>query len=139
MSKKSFPSVSPISSVPELNNSVKINTLAKWIPLICAGAAVGVSIIALKEIKHVRDEIVILKKEQFSDNNKILSTKMEQLEAQLKMLNDSLSKKTKTKKVKFNTDPVINVINEETNQESEDEPEAEEEYEEVEVTDSDQD
>ena len=34
-----------------------MNTVSKWVPLICAAAAVGVSVIALKEIKNVRKEL----------------------------------------------------------------------------------
>ena len=35
------------SGLPESNGNI-MNTVAKWVPLLCAGAAVGVSIIALK-------------------------------------------------------------------------------------------
>ena len=46
------------------NSKKLLGNLSKWIPLICAGAAVGVSILALKEIKNVRRELIDLKNEQ---------------------------------------------------------------------------
>ena len=71
MSNSSFsvPGVSGLSGVPEvatvatpsknIAETVKTtaNVLSKWVPLICAGTAVAVSIIAIKEIKNVRKEL----------------------------------------------------------------------------------
>jgi hypothetical protein len=44
-----------------------VSNIVKWIPLLFAGAAVGVSILALKEIKNVRKELISLKKESMSN------------------------------------------------------------------------
>ena len=79
-----IPSVSSIPEVPVANSKVMTetvkstaNVLAKWVPLICAGTAVGVSIIALKEIKNVRKEVLLMKKEQLvSVNNTELTEKI---------------------------------------------------------------
>ena len=44
-----------------------MSSFAKWVPLICAGAAVGVSVLALKEIKNVRKELMSLKKDSIGN------------------------------------------------------------------------
>ena len=46
------------------DSSSTMSMLARWVPLICAGAAVGVSVIALKEIKNVRKDLMNMKKDQ---------------------------------------------------------------------------
>jgi hypothetical protein len=46
--------------MPELSTETKSN-LVKWVPLICAGAALGVGIIALKEIKSIQTEFRSMK------------------------------------------------------------------------------
>lgn len=65
-----------ISSTPPSNNISTttvgpkkdlVGSIVKWIPLLFAGAAVGVSILALKEIKNVRKELISLKKESMSN------------------------------------------------------------------------
>ena len=66
---------------------------AKWIPLICAGAAIGVSVIALKEIHNTRKELMNLKKEQLvptNSGNEILGKKMELMESQLAKITEYL-------------------------------------------------
>lgn len=126
-----------------------VSGLSKWIPLICAGSAIGVSLFALKEIKNTRKELSILKKEGFSaspiDNSK-LEKKMELFEDQLKTITTFLknnqhtpapvqrgmpvsSKKKKEPEIKpvFVEPEEIVIINESYDPE---------EYEEVEVTDS---
>ena len=103
------------------------STLSKWIPLICAGAAAGVSIIALQEIRNLRKEIGTIKTEK---NPAIeLNKRMENMEEQLEMLSCFITNK---KKVKKDTNvirqavtpepPPVQIINDE-------------EYEEIEVTD----
>ena len=54
------------TTTPEIlsNKNKMLGNLSKWIPLVCAGAAVGVSILALKEIKNVRRELIELKNDQ---------------------------------------------------------------------------
>jgi hypothetical protein len=103
------------------------STLSKWIPLICAGAAAGVSIIALQEIRNLRKEIGTIKGEK---NPAIeLNKRMENMEEQLEMLSSFITNK---KKIKKDTNvirqavtpepPPVQIINDE-------------EYEEIEVTD----
>ena len=56
MSKKIIPDLVPVSKP-----ATTVSDFSKWIPLICAGAAVGVGIIALKEIKNIRKELILVK------------------------------------------------------------------------------
>ena len=113
---------------PEIENAkTTISTLSKWIPLLCAGAAAGVSIIALKEIKNVRKELITLKKEQMSKNgNDELNKRMILMEDQFKILTDFIknkeSKQSEIIKNAVKESETIKVINSD-------------EYEEVEVTD----
>jgi len=66
--------------------------LSKWIPLICAGSAIGISMFALKEIKNTRRELILLKKEQYTPpNNEKLEKKMEVLEKQLLKITQFIS------------------------------------------------
>jgi hypothetical protein len=128
--------VEPTSVVPQTS------TFVKWIPLICAGAAAGISIVALQEIRKLRKEIMIIKKEPaVSEANELLSKRMESMESQLKCLTDFIKNRNevdkeieKVKTATAKTEPVIkNVV----------QPQREpvitiinnEEYEEVEVTD----
>ena len=133
----------PQKVVPEIETN-----LVKWIPLLCAGAAAGISIIALKEIKNIKNEILTLKKEG-SDNSE-LNKKMENMEEQLKTITNYLKNKSELPKrtpqvPKVSESPpspppkentvIKNVIKEQ--------PEVkiinEDEYEEVEVTDDETD
>ena len=122
--------------VPEVRTETAakttVSTLSKWIPLICAGAAAGVSIIALKEIKNVRRELITIKKEQAKPQavNDELSKRMQAMEEQLKILSEFIKNKEHLSKedtiIRNAVNPqteTVNVIN------------GEEEYEEVEVTD----
>jgi hypothetical protein len=100
-----IPSVSSIPEVPTGNSKVMTetvkntaNVLAKWVPLICAGTAVGVSIIALKEIKNVRKEVLLMKKEQLvSVNNTELTEKIERMDEQLRRITEYLTNQNKMK------------------------------------------
>ena len=66
--------------------------LSKWVPLICAGSAIGISLFALKEIKNTRRELIALKKEQYTPpNNEKLEKKMEVLEKQLLKITQFIS------------------------------------------------
>ena len=107
----------------------KVSTMVKWIPLICAGAAVGVSMVALNEIKNIRKELVNVKSERFEPVNDELSKRMGNMEIQLKSLSDFIKNKQLpkpkqgvVKNVVKQEQPEIKIINDE-------------EYEEVEVTD----
>ena len=134
----SAPSCPQVSTAPSVANNI-----AKWVPLICAGAAVSVSIFALKEIHNTRKEIMNIKKEGFGNNNNDLVTKkMESFEAQLDKITNFLQQHSRQgqytdhrqshrPKPKEEIHPVdvdpepVNIINEE--------------YEEVEVTDDEAD
>jgi len=160
MSNSSFsvpevPSVSP----PQKNISETVKTtagvLSKWVPLICAGTAVAVSIIAIKEIKNVRKEVMLMKKEQLTavsnSPNKTLTEKIERMDEQLKKITEYLTNQSKLKTdtkpskksekvinqaVKTKTEKV-NIVNEDSpdSEESESEDSEEEVEIEIEVTD----
>ena len=111
-----IPSVSSIPEVPTGNSKVMTetvkntaNVLAKWVPLICAGTAVGVSIIALKEIKNVRKEVLLMKKEQLvSVNNTELTEKIERMDEQLRKITEYLTNQNKSKPTNSKNENVIN-------------------------------
>ena len=123
--------------------STIINTVSKWVPLICAAAAVGVSVIALKEIKNGRKEIVSLKQVKTVTSDVGITKKIADLDEQLKKITEYLKMKSEQEKHKVVRQPPppqpansgevvknvilppakeINIINED-------------EYEEIEVTD----
>ena len=119
--------------VPEIE--VKTVNYSRWIPLICAGAAAGVSIIALKEIKNVRKELINLKKEQTSAPGQSgpsaeLTQKIELMDEQLRKITQYLANQSKQREqvVKSVVQPKekVNIINEPVAEEEE-----EVEYEEV--------
>jgi hypothetical protein len=112
-------------------------TLSKWVPLLCAGTAFGIGIIALKEIKNVRKELIMAKKEQLTKvPDKDLVQRIENMDQQLRKITEYLSNQSKPKTspkiipqaVKKDLNKV-NIVNE-------DEDDEEEEVEiEIEVTD----
>jgi len=131
----------PDSVLPESTGNV-MNTVAKWVPLMCAGAAIGVSIIALKEIQNVRKELTL--KKNVPDEE--LAKRLEIMELQLKKLSDFImvprnttpkNVPKKSSKVKVNVlDEVIkNAMNPQTEMKIINEQYDPTEYEEVEVTD----
>lgn len=148
------PGVSTLEPIPGKNIMA---TVSKWVPLICAGSAIGISIFALKEIKNTRKELMSLKKEQYTaPNNDKLEKKMELLEKQLNKITDFLKTNQQQQARYANTpqpvktpeqppkkDPkivknAVNVVPEQVkiiNEEPSDDPD---EYEEVEVTDDDE-
>ena len=66
---KQIPSKVNIPKVNNLNingDTVKKSNVTKWLPFICAGAAVGVSILALKELKKIKNEMVVVKNQQIN-------------------------------------------------------------------------
>jgi hypothetical protein len=135
-----------VLKVPEINTTKTTSAVTKWIPFICAGAAIGVSVLALKELKKIKLEMLSVKNEQINasvNNNTtdpILNKKMEQLEDQLKRVNDYLmNNNPKNPKIirnalKTEIPKEVKIINEEHV-----EPEENVEYEEVEVTDDEED
>jgi len=92
MSKK------PIN-VADITATSGMSAFSKWVPLICAGAAVGVSVLALKEIKNLRKELIIMKKESLSgptaDDG--LSKQVERMDEQLRKITEYLVKQKKVK------------------------------------------
>ena len=126
----------PKSNIVDSPTKTTIGTLSKWIPLLCAGAAAGVSIIALKEIKNVRKELIILKKDQGSKSiNDEMNKRMKTMEDQLKLLTDFITKD----KVEKQPEIVKNVVKESNVPikiiNKEDKIINNDEYEEIEVTD----
>ena len=87
----------PTINVNNVNDAVKKGTssVTKWLPFICAGTAVGVSILALKELKKIKNEMTVVKNQQVNTTVKsdpLLNKKMEQLEEQLKKIQEELTK-----------------------------------------------
>lgn len=126
-----------VPSTPVVPENVLQKSTLTWIPLLCAGAAAGVSIIALKELKNVRNEIITLKKEKGGTGEE-MNKRIKNMEEQLKMLTEFIKenknvKESKTLKPETKiirnveqpeiNPPVVKIINNE-------------EYEEVEVTDN---
>jgi hypothetical protein len=116
----------------------------KWVGIIAAGSALGIGIFALKEIRNTKKELLNVK------SNDKLEKKMENMETQLKSINDFLKnntpipkpiqrnipnvpseikiKKEKLKNIPIETEKIV-IVNENFDPD---------EYEEVEVTDSDE-
>jgi hypothetical protein len=119
-----------------LNKSV--NMVTKWLPFIAAGTAVGVSILALKELKKIKNEIGVLKTQQLNPvkTDPMLSKKMDAFEIQLKKINEFLMNNNHKnpniiKSVLKNEVPEQpNIINDQDVEDVE--------YEEVEVTDDEE-
>lgn len=86
----------PKTNVSSIKTSIEpgLSAFSKWVPLICAGAAVGVSILALKEIKNVRKELMVLKKENVITGNSDpgLSEKVDRMDEQLRKITEYLVK-----------------------------------------------
>jgi hypothetical protein len=92
--------------------------------MVCAGAAAGIGIIAIKELKNMRSELMVLKKEKSTGVNDELNQRLMMLEKQISSLSD-LIKKPKEAVIKNAVETPaekVNIINNE-------------EYEEIEVTD----
>jgi hypothetical protein len=127
-----------------------MDTVSKWIPLICAGGAIGISIFALKEIKNTRKELISFKKESLNPDTEKLEKKMENLEQELKSISDYLKNSSKQrnyveniKKSRKTQQPEIvkNTIKQEIPEEVRiinESNEDQDEYEEVEVTDDEE-
>ena len=116
--------------VPDMENisSGTTSIVARWLPFICAGAAAGISIVALQEIKAMRKELVVVKTQATSPQPGDFNKRMDTMERQLKMLADFVENKQKITK---ESDVIRNVVNETDNVRIIND----EEYEEVEVTD----
>jgi hypothetical protein len=96
-----FSTPTPVASISGSELKTTSSLLAKWVPLLCAGAAVGVSVMALKEIKNVRKELIMLKKEQNSNSSKSgkddLVAKIELMDEQLRKITSYLANQNQTK------------------------------------------
>ena len=120
--------VTPVTPVMDPVASSTTSMVARWLPFICAGAAAGISIVALQEIKAMRKELVVVKTSapQPTDFDK----RMENMENQLKFLAELIQNKQNITKesevirnvVKESLEDNVRIINDE-------------EYEEIEVTD----
>ena len=108
-------------------------SISKWIPLMCAGAAAGISIVALQEMKNVRKELIAIKRE--NGLNEELSKRMENMEQQLKLLADFVQNKDKVAK---ESKIVRNAVDSDATTEQNVRIINDEEYEEVEVTDDEE-
>jgi hypothetical protein len=102
------------------------SVVSKWLPFICAGAAAGISIVALQEIKAMRKELVAVKAQAPQPND--FDKRMDTMERQLKMLADFVENKQKITK---ESEVIRNVVAEPDNVRIIND----EEYEEIEVTD----
>ena len=141
--KINIPNGPTIPDIPQVANVVekKFNMVTKLLPFIFAGTAVGVSVLALKELKKIKNEMGVLKTQQSvaTKTDPELSKKMESFEIQLKKINEFLmnnnSKNPKIIKSVLKTEmpSQVNIINETPSEQGE------EEYEEVEVTDDELD
>ena len=145
----------PTTTVPtppvQVSSKAGGSTITKFLPFICAGAAVGVSILALKELKKIKAEMVLVKTQQNTVQTKVgtdpvLSKKLEQLEEQLKRVNLFLANQSSQRSnasggkiiknaLKSEIPKEVKIINEEVVPANSEEVE----YEEVEVTDDEED
>ena len=119
--------------IPDVPSKNMVNNLSKWVPLICASAAFGISIIALKEIKNVRKELNLKK-----TDNPDLDKKFQTIDEQLIKITEYIKNNKQPSEIIKNAVKAsspkknIKIINEP-------EPVVSDEFEEVEVTDSDED
>ena len=137
----------PSVSIPSVSAKAGGSTITKFLPFICAGAAVGVSILALKELKKIKAEMVLVKTQQNNIQSKavtdpVLSKKLEQLEDQLKRVNLFLANQSSQRSNASGGKIIKNVLNSGIpkevkiiNEEVVPANSEEVEYEEVEVTD----
>jgi len=128
------------TKIPEEIKTSTTSIVTKFLPIICAGAAVGVSILALKELKKIKAEMVLVKNQQQNNvvkTDPVLSKKMEQLDEQLKRVNLYLAQKNSPRTdskiikniLKTELPKEVTIINNDNDVE----------YEEVEVTDDEED
>jgi hypothetical protein len=147
---------SATKSVPQVKPKMDVKTggsiVTKLVPFICAGAAVGVSILALKELKKIKNEMLLVKNKQNTvvPNNVVkpdpeMVKKMDRFELEFKKINEYLmnnnSKNPKIIKNVLKQEPLkeIKIINEPVKESVKIiEPESDVEYEEVEVTDDEE-
>ena len=112
-----------------------LSNVSKWIPLLCAGAAVGIGIVALKEIKNIKKELKVLPNK---DNN---DEKYKSMELQILKISEYLKNNSKINApIPIPQQPRSNIIKNAVNQSSQESKIINDsDYEEVEVTDDDED
>ena len=49
-----------VQETPSISSRT-VSKVTKWLPFICAGTAVGISILAIKELKKIKDNMVVIK------------------------------------------------------------------------------
>jgi hypothetical protein len=136
----------PTFKVPESMDPTpvvkKASSLYQWLPLICAGAATGVSIVALQEIKNLRKEVITIKKENGGspEETRKISKRIENMEHQLKSLADFIKNKDRAERVSQSIKSVLKETEGVVKDVAQEEPPNvriinNEEYEEIEVTD----
>lgn len=123
-----------VADITPTTTASGISAFSKWVPLICAGAAVGVSVLALKEIKNLRKELIVMKKESLSGSSTDdgLSKQVERMDEQLRKITEYLVKQKKVKEPKnvveqkeskvvrnVSPEPAVNVVNDSDDEEVE--------------------
>lgn len=126
--KKYQPSVNNVNATQVTSSNVStvpkpdmLANIVKWIPLLCAGAAVGVSILAIKEIRNINKELINLKKESLNTSKQssesvdpMLLKKIELMDEQIRKISKYLGTLQNENNNKQQESPVIKrVINEE--------------------------
>jgi hypothetical protein len=86
----------PTQQITKQGNTT-MSLIARWGPLLLAGTAIGVSVMAIKEIKTVRKELTSLKTGSVS--NVDLHKKMELMDGQLKQITAFISQQSSNKPV----------------------------------------
>ena len=124
----------------------KTSNLSSWLPLICAGAAAGISIVALNEIKKLRTDVVEIKKQSNSELNELVSRRMESMELQLNKLTSFIKNRNEIEQTSKTIKKSVGVQQEGVVKDVNPEPRNNgiqiingEEYEEIEVTDDEAD
>ena len=117
-----------LSNIPAIDtDSFNMDSFSKWMPFICAGSAIGLSIFVLKELKKTKEEIHTLKKIEPNLDPEV-SKKLSDLEKQMKTITEYIKNSKKSpiikKAVVIDPEPTV-IIN------SADDSD----YEEIEVTD----
>ena len=123
VSKK--PKLSVLSDID--SDSLDMGSFGKWMPFICAGSAIGLSIFVLRELKKTKEEMQSSATKVHSDPE--VSKKLSDLEKQMKTITEYIKNNKTIKqpiiKKAVVIEPEPNIINSSIDSE----------YEEVEVTD----
>ena len=85
MYKKPSIPTTPITTLKKMDKMDMTETILKWLPIICAGSAIGIGVIALKEIKNVKMQMKMTSPGGSSDE---LMKRMEIMEKQLNKISD---------------------------------------------------